>query len=67
MAIQLRARGVTAGRPGRVLGRATRLAVPEAVRGDYLRVLQRGAIPQEKLAGYAAVLCEGAPTLEVDD
>lgn len=66
MAIQLRARGMAAGMPGRVLGRATRTPVAEAVRGDYLRVVPRGVTPQEKLAGYAAVLCEGAPTVESD-
>ena len=66
MAIQLRARGMAAGIPGRVLGRATRAPVAEAVRGDYLRVVPRGALPQETLAGYAAVLCEGTSTVEVD-
>ena len=66
MAIQLRARGMAAGTPGRVLARATRVAVADAARGDYFRVVPRGATPQEELRGYAAVLCEGAPTVDVD-
>ena len=66
MAIQLRARGITEGMPGRVLGRATRAPVAQAARHDYLRIVSQGAPPREELAGYAAVLCEGAPTVSVD-
>ena len=48
MAIQLRARGMAAGTPGRVLARATRVAVADAARGDYFRVVPRGATPQRR-------------------
>lgn len=63
MAIQLRARGIAMGTPGRVLGRVTRTPVENALRGDYLRVVPKGTAPQENLTGYAAVLFEGEPTV----
>lgn len=63
MVIQLRARGIAMGTPGRVLGRVTRTPVEDALRGDYLRVVPKGTVPQESLAGYAAVLFEGEPTV----
>lgn len=67
MAIQLRSRGLAGGIPGRVLGKATRTAMPEAVRGNYLRVVSKEEASLEALSGYAAVLCEGEPSVETDD
>lgn len=63
MAIQLRATGIARGTSGRVLGRVTRTDVENAVRGDYLRVVPKGTALDESVAGYAAVLFEGEPTV----
>ena len=66
MGIQLRARGVAHGLPGRVLGRVTRVPVEASVRGDHLRVVAKDSSPSDSLVGYAAVLFEGSHTQEVD-
>jgi His-Xaa-Ser system radical SAM maturase HxsC len=66
MGIQLRARGVAQGVPGRVLGQVTRTPVDESLRSNYLRVVERGASPPEPLVGYAAVLFEGSHPSQVN-
>lgn len=66
MAIQLRARGVPQGLAARTLGRVTRVAVDEVMRGDSIRVVPKGQRGLEPLRGYAAVLFEGVEEREAE-
>ena len=67
MAIQVRARATAHGGSGRVLGRVTHAPVSEEVRGGYLRVVLSDQIPSDDLTGYAAILFEGTPIIELPD
>jgi His-Xaa-Ser system radical SAM maturase HxsC len=66
MAIQLRAKGMAEGGPGRIMGRVTRAPVDAGARNEFIRVIAVGNEDCESLDGYAAVLFEGKPTLRID-